>query len=90
MIIWYMVNEMASLSITKFRTGISDIVNKVAYGHQRVAISRNGKPACAVISMEDLALLEALENRFDLAAAREAVERNDFEDWDKVKAELEL
>ncbi len=85
-----MVNEMVSLSITKFRTGISDIVNKVAFGHQRFAISRNGKPACAVISMEDLELLEALENRFDLEAAHEAIERNDFEDWDKVKAELEL
>ena len=90
MIIWYMVNEMVSLSITKFRTSISDIVNKVAFGHQRIAINRNGKPACAVISMEDLELLEALENRFDLEAAREAVERNDFEDWDKVKADLKL
>lgn len=81
---------MVSLSITQFRTDISEVVNKVAFGHERVSIERNGKPACAVISIEDLQLLEALEDKFDLEAAREAIKRNDFEDWEKAKAELGL
>lgn len=81
---------MVSLSITKFREEIAEIVNKVAYGHERVAINRNGKPACAVISMEDLELLEALEDKIDILAAKEALDRGEFVDWEKVKSDLEL
>ena len=81
---------MVSLSITKFRSGIADVVNKVAFGHERVAIERNGKPACAIISIEDLELLEALEDKIDIDGAREAIDRNEFKDWDAVKAQLGL
>ena len=81
---------MVLLSITEFRAGIADFVNQVAFGHKRIALKRNGKPACAIISIEDLELLEAIENKVDLEAAREAIERDEFEDWDEVKAELGL
>ena len=81
---------MVSLSISKLRTSISDIVNRVAYQNERVAIERNGKPACAIISMADLEFLEALEDKFDLAEAHEAIKRNEFKDWEKAKDALGL
>ncbi len=81
---------MVFLSISKLRTSISDIVNRVAYQHERVAVERNGKPVCAIISMADLELLEALEDKFDLAEAHEAIKRNEFEDWEKAKEALGL
>ncbi len=81
---------MVSLSISKLRTNISDIVNRVVYQNERVAIERNGKPACAIISMADLELLEALEDKFDLAEAHEAIKRNEFKDWEKAKDALGL
>jgi prevent-host-death family protein len=81
---------MTSVSVTEFRSAFADFINKAAFGHERVAIERNGKPACAVVSVADLELLEALEDRFDLEGAREALAKNEFEDWDKVKAALGL
>ena len=81
---------MVSLSITEFRKGIADFVNQVAFGHKRIVLERNGKLTCAIISIEDLELLEAIEDKVDLEAAREAIARDEFEDWDKVKAELGL
>ncbi len=81
---------MVSLSISKLRTNISDIVNRVVYQNERVAIERNGKPVCAIISMADLELLEALEDKFDLAEAHKAIKRNEFEDWEKAKDALGL
>ena len=81
---------MVSLSISKLRISISEIVSRVVYQNERVTIERNGKPACAIISMADLELLEALEDKFDLAEAHEAIKRNEFKDWEKAKDALGL
>jgi hypothetical protein len=40
--------------------------------------------------VEDLELLEALENRTDLAAARKALKEPGRRSWEKVKAEIGL
>ncbi len=82
--------EMTKLSITSLRTGISDIACKVMYNGERFFIERSGKPACALVSIEDLQLLEALEDKIDIEAAKEALRRNDFVDWEKAKKELGL
>jgi len=43
-----------------------------------------------VISVDDLELLEALENRVDLAAAKKALKEPGRRSWQKVKADLGL
>ena len=48
-------------------------MNRVAYGRERVILRRRGKEIAAVVPMEDLQLLEALEDRMDLADARAAL-----------------
>ncbi len=81
---------MISFGITDLRKNISDIVGRVFYGGERIAIEKNGKPACVIISVEDLKLLEAIEDQIDIQAAREALQRNDFVPWETVKKELNL
>ncbi len=65
--------EMAHVAASKVRQDFADTLNRVAYGKQRVVLERRGKEIAAVIPIEDLRLLEALEDRIDLADARTAL-----------------
>ena len=49
------------------------MLNIVKYGPDRVVIERRGKGVAAVVSIQDLELLEALEEELDLEAARKAL-----------------
>ncbi|TQF75176.1 type II toxin-antitoxin system Phd/YefM family antitoxin [Rhodococcus spelaei] len=40
------------------RTELRDLVSRVAYGGDRIMITRNGLPAAALVSLEDLRRLE--------------------------------
>ena len=52
---------------------------------------RHGKDVAAIVPVSDLELLEELENRMDLDAARAALkEKGSRVSWTKVKKELGL
>ena len=45
----------------------------MAYGGERVVLTRHGRRVAAVVPIEDLELLEQLEDAADLDAVREAL-----------------
>jgi antitoxin (DNA-binding transcriptional repressor) of toxin-antitoxin stability system len=61
------------LSVAKVRDNMADALNRVAYAGERIVLQRRGQGIAALVSMEDLALLEALEDRADIKAARKAL-----------------
>jgi antitoxin (DNA-binding transcriptional repressor) of toxin-antitoxin stability system len=63
---------------------------KLARKGERVVLHRREKDVAAIVSMEDLALLEALEDWMDLEAVRAARQEPRTIPWDQVKAELGL
>lgn len=66
--------EMAeSISISEARDDFAELVNRVAYAHERVRLVRRGRDLAAVVPTEDLELLEALDDELDLDAARDAL-----------------
>jgi prevent-host-death family protein len=67
------IGTMSHITASKVRKDFSDTVNRVAYGRERVVLQRRGKEIAAVVPIEDLKLLEALEDRMDLADARAAL-----------------
>lgn len=81
---------MPKLAATTLRSAFADTINRVAYQGERIALERHGKTVAALVSAEDLELLEALENRTDLAAARKALKEPGRRSWEKVKAEIGL
>jgi len=87
------VGEITGREITEVRHNFSEVVNQVAYGKDRVVITRHGKQLVALVPIEDFELLEALEDRIDLektrAALIEAREQGSIP-WEQVKAELAL
>ncbi len=61
-----------TVSVAKIRNNMADVLNRVAYGGERVVLERRGKGVAALVSVEDLALLEELETRADIKAALKA------------------
>src|SRR5580658_7695799 len=58
------------ISIADLRARLGDLVSRVSYKHDRVVITKHGKPVAALISAEDLQFFEALEDRMDIKAAQ--------------------
>lgn len=55
------------------RDSFSEVVNRAAFGKERVVLTRHGKPLAAIVPIEDVEALEAFENAHDVAAFRLAM-----------------
>jgi prevent-host-death family protein len=78
--------------LAKLRASV-DTVNRVSYGGERVVLTRHGRRVAAVVPIEDLELLEALEDARDLDDVRAALADPDNRAriaWDDLKASLNL
>ena len=64
---------MGNQNGNKEREGFADAINRAAFGNERVLLRRRGRAVAAVIPIDDLRLLEALEDRVDLVDARAAL-----------------
>ena len=79
--------------VSEARRDLAEIVNRVAYRGERVRLVRHGREVAAIVPIEDVSLLEAIEDELDLAAAREALadpENAATIPWEQVKADLGL
>ena len=66
---------------------------EASFGKERIVLTRRGRDLAALVPIEDLELLEQLEDRLDLDAARAALQdaaANGTVVWDKIKADLAL
>jgi prevent-host-death family protein len=81
---------MKTLEASKLRQNISDALNTVAYRGDRISIRRHGKPVAVLMSVEDAALLDALEDQFDVAEAKKALKEKGSIPWKEVKKRLGL
>ena len=55
------------VSIGRVKRDISDLVNRVAYGGERIVLTSRGRPKAAIVSIEDYELLEQDETQEALA-----------------------
>ena len=81
---------MVSISITDLRTKIRKLADMVAFKGERVRVERNGETAFVLVSEEDAALLEAMEDNEDLKAAKKAIKDNYRISLDEVEKDLGL
>jgi len=68
---------MTTVTATDARNNFQDLVNRAEYGRERILVERRGKAVAAIVSLEDLKRLEALEDAVDSEILRRAVEEND-------------
>jgi prevent-host-death family protein len=77
------------LTASTVRQNFSDIVNRAAYGGERIIVHRRKKPVAAVVPIEDLEFLEEVEDRIDIEEARKRLHEPTIP-WSKIKKELGL
>lgn len=72
------------------RDSLADVLGGVAYGAERVGVTRHGKLAAVVISVEDFEMLEQLEQARDAAefAAARAADDGGRVSLDALRAEV--
>jgi prevent-host-death family protein len=85
------MSEALSLAAVKAR--FSEMVDRVEHTHDRITVTRNGRPAAVLISPEELAALEdTLELLSDpvamaeLAESHRALEAGDYVTADELRA----
>ncbi len=81
-----------AISVTDARDDFAELVNRVAYGKDRVIVSRRGRELAAIVPVSDVALLELLDDELDLMAARAALAdpaNSEALDWKDVRGELD-
>jgi prevent-host-death family protein len=61
------------ISISDIRDQLADAINRVAYGDERIILTRRGKGVVALVSMEELRFLERCEDQYDVTEARKAL-----------------
>ncbi len=80
-----------TVTIERARVELSDVVSRVQYAGERVVVTRRGKPAAAIVPVEDLQLLQQLEDEMDAQAVREALEEartGKARPWSEVRESL--
>lgn len=80
-------------AFSEARSELTEIVNHVAFGHDRYILTRNGKELAAIVSMEDLKILEEREDALDVEIAQRIdkdIKKHGTVKWKDAKIELGL
>lgn len=58
---------MTRISTVEARDQFSTVINRAAFGKERVVLTRRGRELAAVVPIEDVRLLEEMADRLNLA-----------------------
>ena len=64
---------MTKIGVSDARDHLSEVVDRARYTHERFVLTKRGKDVGAIVSIEDLKLLEMLEDQLDIDMARKAL-----------------
>ena len=77
-----------TVSVSKARENLADILGEVRYGRKRFKLTSNGKNVGAIVTLEDLELLEAIEDKIDIELADKSLDDKESASLDEVLSEL--
>lgn len=82
---------MTRLSASELRKDTSDMLNRVAYGGDRIVVHRREKDVAVIISLADYELLKQIEDLRDREAMKKSkAVRGKSVDWNALKQECDL
>ncbi len=65
--------DAIEMSTSNLRENLSSVIDALRYSGDRVLVTQHGRPVAALIDVEDLALLEKIEDREDMALVRRRI-----------------
>ncbi len=60
--------SLTSIPVAKAKSHISELIAKSQFSHERFIITKRNKPVAALVSLDDLKILEQYEEKQGLAA----------------------
>lgn len=84
---------VTAVSVADARSDLAELLNRVAYGKERLVITRHGRELAAIVPMEDLHLANRLRRfvaRKDVARALAELDAGKAASWDELRQELGL
>lgn len=87
------MDTILEVSVADARNDLAELLNRVAYGKQRLVITRHGRELAAVVPVDDLKLMTRLRRfvaRKDVARALAALDAGKTSTWDELRKELAL
>lgn len=84
---------MDAVSTADARRNLSEILNRAAYGKERLVVTRHGKGIAAIVPLEDLDVLDRVRRyvaRKDVSEALEDLEGGRAVPWSELRRELGL
>ena len=86
-------HRVGHMAVSDARESFAELVNRAAYGHERVLVSRRGRPIAAIVSIEDVEFIERVEDELDRQSALDALtdpENAETIPFARIKADLGL
>ena len=81
---------MTTLTTVDLRANLSDVLGRVRHGHERIVITKSGKPVAGLIPYDEFEALEAMEEELDREALAEARAEGGRHPLQDLKKELGL
>ncbi|RUM42337.1 MAG: type II toxin-antitoxin system Phd/YefM family antitoxin [Desulfocapsa sp.] len=75
---------MTTVSVANAKSHLSELIAKSSFGHERFIITRRNKPVAALVSLEDLQIIEQHEERQGLISIA-----GKWIDFEEVSSSLE-
>jgi prevent-host-death family protein len=82
-----------AVSVADARSDLADLLNRVAYGKERLVITRHGRELAALVPVEDLKLANRLRRfvaRKDVSRALAELDAGKTSSWEQLREELGL
>jgi prevent-host-death family protein len=86
-------SHLPDITAADARREWSGLLNRVAFGKERVVVTRHGKPLAALVPVEDLGLLERVRGLLrgrDVRDALAEVDELGAVSWEALRSELGL
>lgn len=86
-----MIIMLNKITTADARKKFSNIINRVAFGDESFVLTRRGEPIAALVSMNELKILQEIEDQIDVEDAWKAKnEPGEPIPWEDLKKELKL
>jgi prevent-host-death family protein len=84
---------LTAVSVADARSDLAELLNRVAYGGERLVITRHGRELAAIVPVEDVKLADRLRRfvaRKDVARALAELDAGKTAPWEQLRKELGL
>ena len=87
------MTAVTAVTVADARSDLAELLSRVAYGKERLVITRHGRELAALVPIEDLQLANRLRRfvaRKDVARALAELDAGKAPSWDQLRDELGL